>query len=323
MKNGHMKSQPFMRFTLRDILLGADWYFLGMIAIYTIILIIFHKQIPNVGMFFMQNVFLSLTIISIATLGKYRSGNLFINIHRYYHLPIIYVIFMQVFVYISVLNPHDYDQILAGWDRALFGMNPTEYIQQYAFPALTEFFQIAYVLFYFHAFAQSIELNLRGLYEEAESVTRTIVFGFLLSYVMYVFMPAIGPRFSVHDYASISTDLPGLWLTDALRTIIDTGDGFRDKTLDPALQMHRNCMPSGHTMMTLMNMILAFRYRSKLRWVFLIMGISLIIATVYLRYHYVVDVLAGIILAFVALGLESWIYSILQSRNLIKKVSMD
>jgi membrane-associated phospholipid phosphatase len=175
----------------------------------------------------------------------------------------------------------------------------------------------------FHAFAQSIELNLRGLYEEAESVTRTIVFGFLLSYVMYVFMPAIGPRFSVHDYASISTDLPGLWLTDALRTIIDTGDGFRDKTLDPALQMHRNCMPSGHTMMTLMNMILAFRYRSKLRWVFLIMGISLIIATVYLRYHYVVDVLAGIILAFVALGLESWIYSFLQSRNLIKKVSMD
>jgi hypothetical protein len=156
MKNGHMKSQPFMRFTLRDILLGADWYFLGMIAIYTIILIIFHKQIPNVGMFFMQNVFLTLTIISIATLGKYRSGNLFINIHRYYHLPIIYVIFMQVFVYISVLNPHDYDQILAGWDRALFGMNPTEYIQQFAFPALTEFFQIAYVLFYFHAFAQSI-----------------------------------------------------------------------------------------------------------------------------------------------------------------------
>jgi len=318
-----MKSQPFMRFTLRDILLGADWYFLGMIAIYTIILIIFHKQIPNVGMFFMQNVFLTLTIISIATLGKYRSGNLFINIHRYYHLPIIYVIFMQVFVYISVLNPHDYDQILAGWDRALFGMNPTEYIQQFAFPALTEFFQIAYVLFYFHAFAQSIELNLRGLYEEAESVTRTIVFGFLLSYVMYVFMPAIGPRFSVHDYASISTDLPGLWLTDALRTIIDTGDGFRDKTLDPALQMHRNCMPSGHTMMTLMNMILAFRYRSKLRWVFLIMGISLIIATVYLRYHYVVDVLAGIILAFAALALESWIYSFLQSRNLIKKVSMD
>jgi membrane-associated phospholipid phosphatase len=90
--------------------------------------------------------------------------------------------------------------------------------------------------------------------------------------------------------------------------------------VDPALQMHRNCMPSGHTMMTLMNMILAFRYRSKLRWVFLVMGLSLIFATVYLRYHYVVDVLAGIILAFVALGLESLIYSILRSKQYIKKI---
>lgn len=315
-----MITQPFMRFKLRDILLGADWYFLGMIAIYTIILTIFHKQIPNVGMFFMQNVFLAITIISIATLGKYKAGRVFVNIHRYYHLPIIYVIFMQVFVYISVLNPRDYDAVLAGWDRAIFGGNPTEYLSQFAFPALTEFLQIAYVLFYFHAFAQSIELNLRGLYEEAESVTRSIVFGFLLSYLMYFFMPAIGPRFSVHEYTSISIELPGLWLTDALRSIIDTGDGFRDKMIDPALQMHRNCMPSGHTMMTLMNMILAFRYRSKLRWVFLVMGLSLIFATVYLRYHYVVDVLAGIILAFVALGLESLIYSILRSKQFIKKI---
>ncbi|MFZ9814478.1 MAG: phosphatase PAP2 family protein, partial [Candidatus Kapaibacteriota bacterium] len=232
----------------------------------------------------------------------------------------IYVIFMQVFVYISVLNPRDYDAVLAGWDRAIFGGNPTEYLSQFAFPALTEFLQIAYVLFYFHAFAQSIELNIRGLYEEAESVTRSIVFGFLLSYLMYFFMPAIGPRFSVHEYASISIELPGLWLTDTLRSIIDTGDGFRDKMVDPALQMHRNCMPSGHTMMTLMNMILAFRYRSKLRWVFLVMGLSLIFATVYLRYHYVVDVLAGIILAFVALGLESLSYSILRSKQYIKKI---
>jgi len=318
-----MLTQPFMRFKLRDILLGADWYFLGMIAIYTIILAVFHTQIPNAGMFFMQNVFLSITIISIATLGKYKAGNIFVNIHRYYHLPIIYVIFMQVFVYISIVNPHDYDITLASWDRAIFGGNPTEFLQNISTPALTEFLQIAYVLFYFHAFAQSIELNIRGLYEEAESVTRKIVFGFLLSYVMYFFMPAIGPRFSVHEYGSIFSDLPGLWVTDALRTIIDTGDGFRDKTMDAALQLHRNCMPSGHTMMTLMNMILAFRYRSKLRWVFFVMGLSLMFATVYLRYHYVVDVLAGIILAFVALGLESSIYSILTSKEFVKKMSID
>jgi membrane-associated phospholipid phosphatase len=318
-----MNTQPFMRFKLRDVLLGADWYFLGMLVIYTVIQALFITKIPNIGILVLQNVFIAITIISIATLGKYRAGTIFLNIHRYYHLPIIYVVFMQVFVYISVLNPHDYDPILVAWDKAIFGMNPTEWLLQFAFPALTEFFQIAYVLFYFHAFAQSIELNMRGLYEEAERVTRTIVFGFLLSYLAYFFMPAIGPRFSVHEYSSIFSDLPGLWVTDIIRNIIDTGDGFRDKAIAPALQMHRNCMPSGHTMMTLMNMILAFRFRSKLRWVFLIMGCSLIFSTVYLRYHYVVDVIAGIILAFLALGLESRIHVFLTSKNLIKKISLD
>lgn len=318
-----MSTQPFMRFKLRDILLGADWYFLGMLVIYTIIQAIFFTRIPNIGMLIMQNIFIALTIISIATLGRYRAGTIFQNIHRYYHLPIIYVVFVQVFVYIGVMNPHDYDSILVAWDKAIFGVNPTEWLQQFAFPALTEFLQIAYFLFYFHAFAQSIELNMRGLYEEAERVTRTIVFGFLISYLAYFFMPAIGPRFSIHEYASISTDLPGIWVTDLIRNIIDTGDGFRDKSIAPALQMHRNCMPSGHTMMTLMNMILAFRFRSKLRWVFFVMGCSLIFSTIYLRYHYVVDVMAGIILALVALGLESWIHSFLRSKNLVKPINAD
>lgn len=318
-----MSTQPFMRFKLRDVLLGADWYFLGMLVIYSMIQVLFITRIPNIGMLIMQNVFIALTIISIATLGRYRAGIIFQNIHRYYHLPIIYVVFMQVFVYIGVMNPFDYDPILMAWDKALFGVNPTEWLQQFAFPALTEFLQIAYVLFYFHAFAQSIELNIRGLYEEAERVTRTIVFGFLLSYLAYFFMPAIGPRFSVHEYASITTDLPGLWVTDIIRNIIDTGDGFRDKSIAPALQMHRNCMPSGHTMMTLMNMILAFRFRSKLRWVFFVMGCSLIFSTVYLRYHYVVDVIAGIILALVSLRLESWIHTFLRSRQLVKNINTD
>ena len=125
-----MNTQPFMRFKLRDILLGADWYFLGMLVIYTVIQALLITKIPNIGILVLQNVCIAITIISIATLGKYRAGTIFLNIHRYYHLPIIYVVFMQAFVYISVLNPHDYDPILVSLDKAIFGMNPTEWLQQ-------------------------------------------------------------------------------------------------------------------------------------------------------------------------------------------------
>ena len=77
-----MSTQPFMRFKLRDVLLGADWYFLGMLVIYSMIQVLFITRIPNIGMLIMQNVFIALTIISIATLGRYRAGIIFQNIHR-------------------------------------------------------------------------------------------------------------------------------------------------------------------------------------------------------------------------------------------------
>jgi membrane-associated phospholipid phosphatase len=57
-------------------------------------------------------------------------------------------------------------------------------------------------------------------------------------------------------------------------------------------------------MLTVVNILLAMRFRSSLRWVFVVIGGSLIIATVYMRYHYVVDVLVGAVLAVVVLPQE-------------------
>ena len=50
-------------------------------------------------------------------------------------------------------------------------------------------------------------------------------------------------------------------------------------------------------MMTLVAMIVAYRYGMKIRHYICVAGILLIIATVYLRYHYFIDVLAGAALA--------------------------
>ena len=55
----------------------------------------------------------------------------------------------------------------------------------------------------------------------------------------------------------------------------------------------RDVFPSGHTMMTLVLLYLSARYHVRMRWFIYITGFLLIVATVYLRYHYVVDILAG------------------------------
>ena len=298
---------------------ASEWYFLSVLSLYTVLALLFFSEIPIVKTILLENILIAIGLISLAALSTYKAESFFSFLHTFYHLPLIYLFFIQVFSFISVLNPKDYDHMLIAWDFSLLGVNPTVWLQQYSHPILTEFLQIAYVLFFFHAFTQTIEHYKKGRIEDADFVTRTIVFGFLLSYLAYFFLPAIGPRFTLHDYSLLNAELPGIWLTEHLRTIIDSGDGVRLADVNPMSQVHRNCMPSGHTMMTLMNMIIAFKLRSSLRWIFFFMGISLIFATIYLRYHYVVDVLFGIVFAFLALWLEPICYRFLLRYHLIKK----
>jgi len=57
--------------------------------------------------------------------------------------------------------------------------------------------------------------------------------------------------------------------------------------------VQRDVFPSGHTMITLIVMYLSVRLRSRSRYFFVPVGSLLIVATVYLWYHYVIDLIAG------------------------------
>ena len=56
-------------------------------------------------------------------------------------------------------------------------------------------------------------------------------------------------------------------------------------------------MPSGHTQIVLMVLFLAHRYEKVLFYVFLPIICGLILSTVYLRYHYIIDLMVGMALA--------------------------
>jgi membrane-associated phospholipid phosphatase len=129
---------------------------------------------------------------------------------------------------------------------------------------------------------------------------------------LYLFVPAIGPRFTLYEFSQLSVELPGLYFTDYLREIINTGGGIINPNMPAIDQINRDCMPSGHTMITIITIILSFRYKSKLKYPILIIGSSLIFSTVYLRYHYVIDVFAGFIFAYISLYLEKRIHRLIK-----------
>ncbi len=308
--------EPLLKFKLKEILTMPDIYTLAMLAIYSFLALIFYPYVESASRQLLMNSAIAIGMISIATIAaKYNGGHLFFLFRRLYVVPVIYLIYSQVHYYIPVINSSDYDSILIIWDRALFGGNPTEWMQRLASPILTEYLQSTYMMFFFFPIFLGVEIHFRGQPGDFNKFARTIMFGFYLSYLLYFFMPAIGPRFTIHEFQSVSYELPGLLVTNIFRGFVDAGGGIIAGAANPALAANRDCMPSGHTMLTIINMILAFRFRSKFRWGFLILGLSLIFSTVYLRYHYVVDLIAGLIFALIAVWIEPKVRGFFKNRG--------
>jgi membrane-associated phospholipid phosphatase len=297
--------EPLLKFKLREILKMSDIYTLSILILYTCLAFIYGKYIPQSTYLVFINITLMAGIISIATIDeKFEAGRLFILFRKLYIIPLIFIIYSQVQYYIPMVNPHLYDLILIDWDLALFGVNPTQWIYQFASPTITEFMQFSYMLYFFMPLAHGVELYFKKEDKKLGEFSRIILFTFYLSYLTYFLMPAIGPRFFLHDFFTMDAELPGLWLAEFFRETVNSGGGIPLGTTDPANFANRDCMPSGHTMVTLVNMIVVFRNKSIFRYPILFFGTALIISTVYLRYHYAVDVIAGIVLGLLALFLE-------------------
>jgi membrane-associated phospholipid phosphatase len=227
-----------------------------------------------------------------------KSHPLILLFRDWYLVPCILFIYTQTSSIAHPLHGKDYDEILILIDRAVFGVDPTRWIAQFANPFLTEILQIAYSSYYIFFVALFYELYRRADHTEFRSGAMLVVYGFYLSYIGYMLFPAIGPRFTLHNFFATDAELPGIFLTDYLRMIVNSGGGVPAGAADPSLFVHRDAFPSGHTQLTLVAMFVAFRTKTRIRWWLFVGGSLLIISTVYMRYHYVVDVAAGILFFF-------------------------
>ncbi len=214
-------------------------------------------------------------------------------LHDWYPVPVIYITFKEVYVIIQSMRRPDIDNVLISIDRWILGTDPTVALYGIASPILTEILQIAYTSFYFIMLTLAIELYLKKEIEKFTFSTFTISYGFYLSYLGYLFFPGVGPRFTLHDFNLLNTELPGLWLTNFFREAINAGESIPAGVANAYACAQRDVFPSGHTEMTLLVLYFATKYKLASRYVLYVLGTLLIIGTVYLRYHYVIDLIAG------------------------------
>ncbi|HEX8913813.1 MAG TPA: phosphatase PAP2 family protein [Humisphaera sp.] len=222
---------------------------------------------------------------------KGRLGQVLAN---FYPLMVVPQVFNGLQPLITGLGVPNRDAALIAADRAMLGVDATVWLQRFVAPWLNDLMHLAYCTYYVFPVVVGV-----AMWRRDRAVARrfifTVVLAFYVSYVGYFVVPARGPRTAQADQYTVSTrDTP------VSRAIYDFLDGA-EKTKD-------DVFPSGHNMITAVCLIAAWRFDRRVFWPLLPVGVALAVSTVYCRFHYVADVVAGIGLAVVTVPVGYWVY---------------
>jgi len=218
----------------------------------------------------------------------------------WYPVAFIPVTFKELTYLVPLIHPRDFDVELAALDHRLFGAHPTVWLERFTHPALTEVLQLVYATYYFLPIILGAVLWRKGWSERYRFWVFVVALGFYVSYLGYIAVPATGPRFLPAIKDAQTFPLTGVWLFGSLREALDRAEGIT-----------RDCFPSGHTELTLLVLYYARRFHRRTFWLLLPVGSALIFSTVYLRYHYVVDVIAGAATAALVILIANPLYRLL------------
>lgn len=170
------------------------------------------------------------------------------------------------------------DPELAALDRALFGELPAVALGGWATPALTDVLSLCYLSYHLYLHLALLWALRRApgdvrLYERLFTAFALGLFGYLL-------VPAVGP--AVASPEVFAGPLGGGWATALNHAIISRGTSVYD------------VFPSLHVLITLTLLDHDRRHHARRFGLLLPVCAGLFVSTVYLRYHYAVDLLAAV-----------------------------
>jgi membrane-associated phospholipid phosphatase len=259
---------------------AVDKIILGYVAFTTVLILGWWTRLPEA---------LTLLLLHLAGAGllifevKYPNPTTWI-FRNWYPLPYVASCYKEMALLIPAVRRTDADAWLARLDFRVWGAHPTVWLERIQSPAATEFLQIAYTLFVPAVLLVAALIWAKHDYRSFQYYAFLIALGFLVSYVGYLIVPARGPRFYLKELQHVP--LQGLWLFHGMQS-----------TLDQLESAHYDCFPSGHTELTLLACWGSSLVSKRSFKIYLAYTPFLIFATVYLRYHYTIDVLAGAVVA--------------------------
>lgn len=256
--------------------------FLGLLLVLTLV---FGSSLPDWGLHLLHQLLLLALASLLLVLPKFLPGRGSQFLRDIYPLLLFTFIYEEVGALIHLFIPGTFDQAVQAVQARVFGGQPTLWFQAVTMPVLTELMQFFYFSYYLIIASAGLLLYF-GHRQAFGPFLTALCLAYYGSYVLFILVPVEGPRFAMADQFSVP---------------LEGGPITRLQMRIMAAAAHQGgAMPSSHVAAALVGAWAAARVRPRLAIPYLACLAGLAVATVYGRYHYVLDVLAGILVGLVA-----------------------
>ena len=198
------------------------------------------------------------------------------------------------------------DALLASFDNWLFG-GPVALVFENIFmntgiiaSLFYDIIIVSYILYYVFPYFVGILYYQQLPVEKKSRIGRyfaSVIIYYSLNYLLYIIIPVTGPQYYMSEY--FYNPLPFSWIG---LVWYDTINGMQTTFID--------CFPSGHAGAAFLFVFWLYRINHMYRFLFTFIWILIMLATLALRYHYTLDLVAVIPLALFSYKLGKYLLPI-------------
>jgi len=199
------------------------------------------------------------------------------------------------------LTQRFFDDVVQRWDAAIFGGQPSLYLSSVLpWVPFSETLHLGYLAYYAIVPAALIGVYVTRGFDALQRTSIAIATAFFVSYLIFMVFPVAGPRY---EFEAIGGEIGRGRFYGLVHAILEGGSS------------KGTAFPSSHIAASLSAVLGAGREDGRWFWLLIIPEGALALGTVYGRFHYGIDAIAGLILALLAFGLSDRIFRTLSGRQ--------
>jgi membrane-associated phospholipid phosphatase len=258
--------------------LPYDWVAIGYLALTGALILIFQKNIARWYLYLFARVLCIIGIIALTSIDP--STPYPVQFLRdWYPLSTIALFYFEMGKLTQMVFQRFFDEAIIRWEKRIFkGMPSLELSNRFPSIILSEILHLCYFSYYVIAVFLAAWLYFSGRIGPFQETVFAETLTFNLSLLCYPFLPATGPRYL---FEKIQGPLSKGFFFRLTHSIVSRGSS------------KGTAFPSSHVSLSVIVLLYALRFDNTAFFILLPMCIGLTLSTIYGRFHYAIDALAG------------------------------